>query len=464
MALALPLSAHTGGAVTAALRVEEPAGGAGALNEGCMVPQGPIPPPLSLKQRTAIFHDLDGDGLLDPGDLISYTAEVHNLSPEPFTELHLLVIFSSTLVPVATTGPWEPLELGRITAMAVDLPPLSPGGSARMGFAARFVGGNEVTAVFVQGIVYGDGIALVADDPDTEILLDPAVTAVREVVGSAGSLFPSPSVFSKEAFASALSPRLGDAGGEVEFIVTYTPSVQGEDVEILDLVPAPLRVIPQSLQPEGTEIFPLGDLTILRARFVNVVPGERLTLRYTAVVEGFPRLPFVATHAMAVSGRTAIFSDDPATPEVGDPTPLLFPFTQEARFIEEWADILREGTYVIPVILRLEEGDVLRWAVCGLPGADVMELGELVFLGMARIPLRSPPEDSIFGILSAQGAGEIYVPSVYGAPIFSSLAGGMGTVIELAQEPCGDLYLPVLVGVPTGFPPRMTGVIVDADL
>lgn len=467
-ALALPFSliGHTGGIAVAALHVEGPAGGAGAAGDGCVSPSVPIPPPVLVTQAVELLHDLDGDGLLDPGDMISYTVEVRNFSPEPLTGLRLLVLFSSALVPVVPPDTWEPVGLGEIPAMAVDLPPLAPGAKARAGFAARFRGAEDVGQVFVEGIVYGDDFALAADDPHTKASLDPAVVTVDGVAGGAGSLFPPSAVFAKRARVSAGNSRIGEVGGKVEFMVSYTSLAQGR-VEILDFVPAPLRVVPRSLEPHDVEVHELGGVTFVRARFGEVAPGDRVTLRYSAVVDRPPRLPFVALHAMAVNGGMVLFSDDPLTPDTGDPTPVLFPFTHGRRSAEAWEEILREVGCAIPVIVRSVAGEEeLRWAVGGVQGAAA-EAGELVFLGMIRVPLGSLPKGSVLGILPFQAPlviGEVYVPSAYDLPIFSPLAGGMGTIRSLAGALCGDLYLPVLIELPAELPPRLAGVIMDEGL
>lgn len=472
LALALSSYADTGGAATATLYIlgpEGPVGAAGAI-EGCAPPLAPIPPPLSVLQTAGLFHDADGDGFLDPGDMVSYTAEITGFSPGPLKDLYLIVLFSPELVPEALPQGWRRLDLGRIPALAIHLPSVRSGERARVGFAARFVGDEDSpSTLFIEGLVYGPGFVLAADDPATATFLDPVAVATREVAGGVGSLFPGIPLFSKQAMvdSSFPSPRVGGVGDTVEFEVTYIPvSLEGE-IEVWDLVPAPLQVLPDSLGRD-TDIFQLGELTLLRTRFRDVSPGLPLRLKYAVTIVDAALVPFVSTHAMAVTESGVFFSDDPETPEAGDPTTVLFPWIKAEGAMASWREVFRGGGCSIPVVVCFESGEErLRWAVCGPVDSEDFRPGTLRFW-ILQVPVRELPKGALFGVLSSQvphsGLGEIYVPAVYGLPVFSTLAGGAGFVEDLGGQFCDELCLPIVVELPTDVPPYMAGLIVDDDI
>ena len=464
--------ADTGGEATATLYVvassQALAGGAGALGEGCLPPLVPVPPPLTVTQTVQLFHDLDGDGVLDPGDLLAYTAEIEGYSPHLLEGLQMIVFFSPQLLPEVLPGGWRRLDLGSISALVIDLPPLTVGNRARVGFAARFLGSEDLPpTLFVEGFVSDPSFVLGADDPTSATVLDPVAVAAREVAGGAASLFPGISQFSKRAFAASSLLGAGHITEKVGYEVTYIPMSFESEIELWDMVPAPLRVIADSLEG-NTEMFRLGGLTLLRARFRDVSPGVPLHLKYTVTVSDSIMVPFVSTHAMAVTESGIFFSDDPATRETGDPTSILFPWNRVEGAITMWEEIMQKGGCFIPVIVRQEEvGEVLRWAFCGSSGSRAFPPGTLRFW-ILRFPARQLPIDAIVGFLSTplsqSNQGTIYVPAVYGEPVFSALAGDVAFVEMLHEKICKGLYLPIVTEMPTEFPLDLTGVIANEDI
>lgn len=473
-ALAFPFIAFadTGGAASAVLYIqaaEGPVGAAGALEGRCTTPLVPIPPPLSVLQTAQLFHDADGDGLLDPGDMISYTAEITGFALNPLQDLYFIVLFSPELVPEALPEGWKRLDLGRIPALAIHLPALRIGDRAQVGFAARFVGDEDSPpTLFIEGLVYSPGFALAADDPATEIFLDPAAVVTREVAGGGGSLFPGVPVFSKKATvaSSFLSSHVGSAGDTVKFNVVYIPTSLEREVELWDLVPAPLQVIVDSLEP-GVELIELGGLTLLRTRFQDVSPGIPVRLEYAAVIGDPASVPFVATHAIAVTETGVYFSDDPNSPEVGDPTSVLFPWRRTEEAITSWDGIVRNGGCSVPVVLRPENGDeTLRWAIYGAVGDKNLHRVGLKFL-IVQVPVQLVPEGTLLGFMFPyvqKGTREVYFPVDYGAPIFSALEGSEGFTAGIGGQFCDGLFLPVVVDLSGGALPQLAEVIVDEDI
>ncbi|HDC92715.1 MAG TPA: hypothetical protein ENF15_03020, partial [Candidatus Acetothermia bacterium] len=200
-ALALPFLgfADTGGSATAVLYIagSTVVGEAGAYEGYCRPVLGPLPPAVSLSQMVSLFHDADGDGLLDPGDMVAYTAEVRNLFPEESGELKALFLLPPALEPVSLPAEANVSDIGPFRAVVSKIPSLPPNGVSRIGFASRLTETVEMPSLFVQGLVIGDGFTVMADVPSTSVVLDPVAIAVREVAGAASALFPGPGRFIK---------------------------------------------------------------------------------------------------------------------------------------------------------------------------------------------------------------------------------------------------------------------------
>ena len=470
LALAFRLSADTGGVAEATLTVAAggPIGGAGGVGEPCTPVYGPPLPSVQVTQGVSLFHDVDGDGLLDPGDMLAYSAEVENLSPRALMGLRVFIVFHGALSPLALPDGWRRLELGAVRALDVGLPPLAPYGKARVGFTARFEGERaDVAAVFVRALLYGEGLSVAADDPATAAVLDPLVIAVREEVGGAAALSPGRGALTKEVTTGTDSPsRLVSPGDTVEFRVSYT-AAGGGTVELVDFVPPPLRLLPGTLSMGKAETVG-GRLTLVRARFTGLAPGARVSLRYRAEVDGTLVFPFLATRALAIlPGGEVIFSDDPETEAPGDPTALLFPWTYGGWPPEVWEEFSRRARCVLPVIVRAGEGrEDLRWVLWGGGGPGAVGPDELVLAELLEVPPASLAGDADLGFLLTRvppGFREAYVPGVYGAPVFVPLSEGAGFVRGLKGPFCGNIYLPLLVRSPLEGPVYLTGVVVDED-
>jgi hypothetical protein len=90
-ALALPALSDTGGSASASLIIlgtpeeeqtdSEVAGGGGAVDCEPLCP--PPIPALYATKRADLAEDLNGDGLVDPGDSLRYTMLVTNFAPVP---------------------------------------------------------------------------------------------------------------------------------------------------------------------------------------------------------------------------------------------------------------------------------------------------------------------------------------------------------------------------------------------
>jgi len=470
-ALVVPflVSADTGGAVSATLYISGPVGGAAAFEKQGISFYGLPLPPIHVEQTVSLLNDADGDGLLDPGDTLTYTAEIVNLSSEPLDGLRYLVTFSPSLHPVTLSADWRRLEFGQLKALEAKLAPLPPNGKAQIYFVASFTGENaNLASVFAQGLLYGNGFVLTADDPATPAVLDPAIAFVREVAGAAASLFPGPGAFTKEIFSRSrtIRTRIVSPGDTLEVLISYTSLGWDTEVDLLEFVPPMLQVVPGSIEPGRAKLVRRDGLTLIRCHFAGLSPGDKVFLNYRAKVSESAMFPFVATRAMAIlpSGEV-LFSDDPETAVQGDPTAVFFPWAPR-----DWAPRLEEAVSqwqncVVPVIVHEEEGEeALRWALCSPQTVQPSGPADLMFVGSIKVPVGSLPEGTLFGILLSyvpSEVGKVYVPSVYGPPIFSPLSGEVGFVEEL-RAPSGEyIYIPLLVELPTRGPLHLTGVIVD---
>lgn len=464
-ALALPFLgfADTGGSATAVLYIagSTVVGEAGAYEGYCRPVLGPLPPAVSLSQMVSLFHDADGDGLLDPGDMVAYTAEVRNLFPEESGELKALFLLPPALEPVSLPAEANVSDIGPFRAVVSKIPSLPPNGVSRIGFASRLTETVEMPSLFVQGLVIGDGFTVMADVPSTSAVLDPVAIAMQEPAGAASALFPGPGRFIKRVRGGPIV-----VPGEIlEFTVEFEALDATEKVIFVDFLPPPLELESGSLTPGNATVLRRSDLVFVIAEFRGVSPGERLVLKYRATVAGVPKAPYLATHALAFSARgEALFSDDPRTREPSDPTAILFPWMYQGKTWEVWEKVLKSGLFFVPVVVRNKYGEELRWAKCGEEARERAEAGGLIFAGLARVPLKRLPEGLSFGLAGLPKGGAIYIPVDYGLPVFAELEEHVEEVRGLPLPACEEIFLPVLVEIPPGQPSELTGVITDEGL
>ncbi len=455
LALCFGSLADTGGTASASLHISAPAGGASGV--ACCPFPGPIPPRIYVSQEVDLIRDIDGDGLLDPGDIVAYSALVRSLSPEPLRGAHFVVLFSPLLEPIVEPG-WHPSDIGGFRVLETSLPVIPPGGKARVGFVVRLAGPSAATAVFFQGVAYGDGYAVYADDPGTRIVLDPVGVAVRQVAGGAAGFLPS-IVFTKRALVEGGShgTRLAAPGDTIAFSIRC--SALGK-LDLWDLLPPGLALIPESLEPSRAEVHVLGGLTFIHATYSDKGAMETANLRYKAKVNGHPSSFFIASRAMAVlQGGEIIFSDDPDTPSPWDPTAILFPWGSEEWSPEPWED----GKCLVPVLVRDGAGERLRWAMCGPTGST----GDTeLSIRLIQLPLRDIPRGGLLGLLRSQipAQGKVYVPEMNGVPVFVPLDEAVSFIEGLRGPYCDYIYLPVLVELQGRSQVELTGVITNEGL
>ncbi|MCU0303566.1 MAG: hypothetical protein MUC56_05875 [Thermoanaerobaculales bacterium] len=143
-----------------------------------------VAPDVSATKADALVVDNDGDGVVDPGDVLRYTVVVSNTGTTAATS----VVFADT--PDANTA----LVVGSVTttqgvvtagntagdiSVGVSIGTLAASGSVTITFdvvvGSPFPAGATVVAN--QGLVTGDGgISVPTDDPDTAPAGDPTVT------------------------------------------------------------------------------------------------------------------------------------------------------------------------------------------------------------------------------------------------------------------------------------------------
>ena len=115
VALALPVLADTGGSASASLIIigvpeeeeqtsSEVAGGGGGVADCEPLCPPPIPA-LYATKRADLAEDLNGDGVIDPGDSLRYTMLVTNFAPVPMLGVDYVEIIDPhvRLIP----GSWE---------------------------------------------------------------------------------------------------------------------------------------------------------------------------------------------------------------------------------------------------------------------------------------------------------------------------------------------------------------------
>jgi LPXTG-site transpeptidase (sortase) family protein len=148
-----------------------------------------LPGPELVDPKTdSLLIDLDGDGLVDPGDTLRYTISITNIggsnavgvtfsdTPDPNTSLVVGTVF--TTLGTVTEG-----NTAGDTSVAVDVGTLAPGASVTITFQVTI--DNPLPAgvdqVANQGVVAGDNVPTSdTDDPSTDEDDDPTITSISQ--------------------------------------------------------------------------------------------------------------------------------------------------------------------------------------------------------------------------------------------------------------------------------------------
>ena len=510
VALVLPVLADTGGSASASLIIigvpeeeeeqtssEVAGGGGGAVD--CEPPCPPPIPALYATKRADLAEDLNGDGLIDPGDSLRYTMLVTNFAPVPMFGVDYVEIIDPHVRLI--TGSWQ-VTKGYVTTRDFDgtevfgylLGSLNASESVIFSFEVRIADNLDsgVKELVGQGMVYADTTSpIVTDNPDTMFLQDATRTAiggVAPIILAAGGGASVEELAAQEAASDAIKGarvvpdpeimRVVAAPEEVVeygvgFVNTTTQPLTG--VRLVDLVGPHMSVQSGSLTPASARVWSFGSLQVVIADIDQLEPGETAVLGYHTVVHRHvpPDIAYTASRA-TVSSHNGItqLSDDPITQLHNDPTAVLFPYQclgDEARTWEDWLDVVSQApTGLLPLVMQeKDESQHLRWVLYG--GDFFGDLSnhlsvrpprwsEWALVGLVEVPFESAKDESI-GFRLAQreepyvenflAEEPLFIWTKYGMPLYGRVpAADTGELLScdgFNREFCDKGYLPLLV-------------------
>ena len=312
-------------------------------------------------KQAALFDDQDGDGRVDPGDIITYTIVLQNTGNAEATgvvfadmpgENTTLVVGSVNTSRGSVTSGNESGE----AAVAVDVGSLPGGGTATITFRVMvnrpFEG--DLPQIQNQGQVTGTNIENTpTDDPDTPAPGDPTVTAVD--------------LTADLRLEKTARSTTADVGAEVDFVLTLTNDGPAATVaEVTDLLPAGLTFVsaePEGVYDPGSGVWAVGE----------IAPETSVTLTITAIVETTESV----TNTAEVTAST--LGDPDSTPDDGtgddyseatvtgqvpviaaDPDEVDFGAVETDRVVERSVTVTNVGEVEVEIVslsLRGSSGD-----------------------------------------------------------------------------------------------------------
>jgi uncharacterized repeat protein (TIGR01451 family) len=297
-------------------------------------PRGGGAPEIVASLTDSLQVDHNGDGLVNAGDTVRYTAVVFNQggADAPGTLFSTGVDPNSTLVVGSVTT-----TLGTVTSgnnpgdssVGVDIGTLPADvGTFTVVFDVTVVDPlpEGVTQLSCQGLVDGDIIAIqVTDDPDTPELDDPTITPLQLTP-------PSPilaATLTDELFITAddSTPTIAGPGDTIRYTATLTNSGNGAATAVVFAV-APVVHAPLAA---GTVTTSQGTVTTGNAPgdtqveidLSSVAPNAVVVITFQVKIDD--PLPLEVTELLCqglITGdnHPALLTDDPDFPGPADPT------------------------------------------------------------------------------------------------------------------------------------------------
>lgn len=260
-----------------------------AVDDPTITPLGLIPW-IEAYKTAELTGDVNGDGVANPGDTLTYTIVITNYG---YADA-LNVVFTDILPPhlqliVGSVTVSDPTALvTQDTNVTVQIAAIAPGASVTITFRARIDPAldSSVTRVANQGVVAGSNFPNEpTDDPDTPTDDDRTIVPVvheGEEPGGGGPevLFFDPSLSKIGVLEHG---QLGLPGESLTWILTITNvgTGPGTNVQIVDRVPDELRI--DGVMFEGGTYTIEGQTVIFTIAQLN--PGQTLTAYiYTTVL------------------------------------------------------------------------------------------------------------------------------------------------------------------------------------
>ena len=247
-------------------------------------------PFIEAYKSAALTGDKNGNGLADPGDVLTYTVSIENSgNADAINLVYTDTPDSNTRLIVGSATVSDPAALmTQDTSITVQIPTLAPAASVIITYDVRI---NKplsagVNRVVNQGMVRGDNLeAEPTDDPGTQRDDDPTVVPIGS---EQPGVIPMPDI---TYFDPAISKvgilqegGLGLPGEKLTWMVTITNigTAAGFDVVIVDEIQSELRVDGADID-RGTASVNSQAVTFI---IPTLNPGESIQARiYTTILE-----------------------------------------------------------------------------------------------------------------------------------------------------------------------------------
>ena len=272
-------------------------------------------PALIAEKTDRLVVDLNGNGVVNFGDVVRYTTVITNQGSgdaigvrfdsgvDVNTDLNVGSVSSSD--GQVTSGN----QAGE-TSVTVEIGVIEVGRTITIEFDVTVKNPATSTSASCQGVLIGEGIYVLTDDPDTPEKNDPTETKIEPEYDAFVQAEMTSKIFDQDDSASL---TVGDL---MEYQISFYPGKNPEGVMFRNRPDGNTRLIDGSLWSSqgGGEIVDgevqvsLGDLS------------EQALVYYHVEVVSATDLRVVNQGTVFGSNFHTILTDDPRTPEPGDPT------------------------------------------------------------------------------------------------------------------------------------------------
>jgi len=372
---------------------EEEAGGSAAL-EGCTPICPPVIPLVKAEKSDELIEDVDGNGLVDPGDTLGYRTRFDKVEPSELQGLVYVVPLSEhlTFVEGSLDSSSGEATLKNVAGREVVYVDFSEESEEIEGtkfpmevtFQARVKPSvpSGITEVSLQGTIYSaNSPTVVTDDPDTTILNDPTRVPigknsdssrrkranelsvekeVLEVRNDPDQMMTLPQTSgSVDSNKQGFESRLVGPGTLVNFSINIKNNLEEmiDGIELVDSIDRHLELQTDSLLLGGdsVEMEKPGETGIITLDIPALIPGETVSLTYWVKVEEKlnPDLGHLGTNTFVTAANTSTyFSDDPETELLGDRTALLLrSHCNQENYLSKWERWLERLSNTKPTLL-----------------------------------------------------------------------------------------------------------------
>lgn len=404
------------------------------------------PPAIAATKRDGLVADVNGDGVVNPGDTLEYTTVVTNSGIGTATGVRFVDSPGNYLNVVAGS---VTTDRGTVTSGAppivVEIGDLAVGQTATVRFRATVASPLPEGSLSVtnQGTVSGTNFASEpTDDPDTAAAADPTATAVI-----------APPALSLNKLVSDDNGGATAPGDTLTYTLLATNDGSGPatGVAITDIPTAPLAVVAGSatltLNPAGAGSVSIAGNTVT-ASGITLPAGGTATVSFRVTIPnpvpaGLTQVANQAT--LTATGLPTLQSNDPLTAAPADPTVLALAAAPAMRLSK--SDALAPGGDLdadgVP-----SPGDRLRYtlvvtnagnqtaagvSVTDAIGANLQLVAGSVTTSAGSVTTGNGPTDTSVNVAAGSVAPGTPVTVTFDVLIANPLPAGVTTVVNQAQ-------------------------------